>query len=236
MSIIVGSARIGENGKATGGKDGDQTGGEVATQKFYISSKGWYILRPKKSVIAEKLAEAMLIACANNNIGYNQNERLDVVKNGINSKIKINSDCSSLVRACCIYAGFDPGNFTTANEATALKSTGLFEDKIKFVSLEKTPVYNGDVLVTCSKGHTVIVCSGSPRPATMNISGNCYYPRYNGTSSSITVALSSVGELDTSLAHRKKIATANGIKSYNGSAEQNLSLVKLLKNGKLIKA
>lgn len=236
MGIRVGSARIGENGKATGGKDGDQTGGEVSMQDFYISSKGWYIMRPKKSSIAEKIAEAMITACNNNNIGYNQNERLDVVKNGVNSKIKINSDCSSLVRACCMYAGFDPGNFTTANEVTALKNTGLFEDKVKFASLTKTPIFNGDILVTCTKGHTVIVCSGNPRPASMNISGSNYYPKYTGTSSSITVGLQSVGELDTSMAHRQKIASANGVKNYSGTAAQNTNLLKLLKNGKLIKA
>lgn len=236
MAILVGSARIGENGKATGGKDGDQTGKEVSTQEFYISSKGWYILRPKHSAVAEKIAEAMLIACNNANIGYNQNERLEVVKNGVDSKIKINSDCSSLVRACCIYAGFDPGNFTTANEVTAIQTTGLFEPKIKFVSLAKTPVYNGDILVTCSKGHTVIVVSGNPRPAAMNISGDVYYKQYKGTSGSITLALQAVGELDTSMTHRKKIAAANGIKNYSGTADQNTAMVKLLKNGKLKKA
>lgn len=159
-TIYVGSARIGENGKITGGKDGDQNGKEVATQKFYVSSKGWYILRAKSVATANKIAEGMSIACANENIGYNQNERLDVVKYGVNSKTKINSDCSSLVRACCIYAGFDPGNFTTANEASVLVATKLF-DKINYTT--STQVFNGDILVTKTKGHTVVVVSGNPR-------------------------------------------------------------------------
>lgn len=234
MAIMVGSARIGENGKITGGKDGDQTGKEVSMQTFYVSSKGWYIMRPKNAAIAEKIAEAMIIACNNDNIGYNQNERLDVIKNGVNSKVKINADCSSLVRACCMYAGFDPQNFTTANEVTALKNTGLFEDKIAYTS--KTPIYNGDILVTKTKGHTVVVCSGSPRPAAMNITGNIYYPKYNGSTTSIIVGLQNVGELDTSIGHRAKIAAANGINGYSGSATQNTKLLTLLKNGKLIKA
>ena len=38
--------------------------------------------------------------------------------------VKTEADCSSLVRACCIQDGFDPGNFNTASEASALKATG----------------------------------------------------------------------------------------------------------------
>lgn len=236
MSIIIGSARIGENGKATGGKAGDQNGKEVSTQQFYVSSKGWYILRPKHAAVAEKIAEGMSIACKNPKVGYNQDRRHEVVKNGVDSEIPVNSDCGTLVRACCIHAGFDPGNFTTANEVTALKNTGLFEDKVKFASLTKTPIFNGDILVTCTKGHTVVVVSGSPRPATMNITGSNYYPKYTGTSSSITIGLQKVGELDTSMSHRKKIAAANSISGYTGTAEQNIKMLTLLKSGKLIKA
>ena len=39
-------------------------------------------------------------------------------------------DCSSLVRACIIQAtGKDVGNITTANEASTLEASGLFESK-----------------------------------------------------------------------------------------------------------
>ena len=47
MSLIVGSARIDENGKTSGGKAGDQTGKEVCTQAYHMHSKGWYALRAK---------------------------------------------------------------------------------------------------------------------------------------------------------------------------------------------
>lgn len=63
-----------------------------------------------------------------------------------------------------------------------------------------------------------------------------YYPKYKGLSISIVDALSSVGVKDVSKAHRAKIAKVNGIKNYTGTAAQNLRLLKLLKNGKLIKA
>lgn len=63
-----------------------------------------------------------------------------------------------------------------------------------------------------------------------------YYPIYTGKSTSITTALASVGEKNTSMAHRKKIALKNGYTSYTGTSKQNLDLVAKLKAGKLIKA
>ena len=164
MAILVGSARIDENGRIAGGAVGDQTGKEVSTQAFYVHSQGWIILRAKNVAHANAIAKLMLAACNNANLGYDQNNRLGVVKYGINTKTKTECDCSSLVRQCVKEAtGKDPGNFTTGNEASELVATGLFE-KITFVSLAKTPVYNGDILVTKTKGHTVVVVSGNPRP------------------------------------------------------------------------
>ena len=167
MAIKIGSARIDENGKASGGKVGDQTGKEVSTQDYYMHSKGWYLLRPKSVEDADKLAAAMSDACINDNIGYDQSNRLGVIsmlgKYGSMAKIaeKTEADCGTLVRGCCIEAGFDPGNFTTAGEVTALSKTGKFESKVAVTS--STVLYNGDVLVTKTKGHTVIVTSGNPR-------------------------------------------------------------------------
>lgn len=75
MSLVVGSARIDENGHISGGKPGDQTGNEVSTQAYYVHSKGWYCLRPKSITVANAIAEAMLQGCRNNNIGYCQGHR-----------------------------------------------------------------------------------------------------------------------------------------------------------------
>lgn len=61
-----------------------------------------------------------------------------------------------------------------------------------------------------------------------------YYPRYFGTSQSIVTALNSI-KVTSSFNNRKKIAKANGIKLYAGTASQNLKLLDLLKQGKLIK-
>lgn len=172
MAIMVSSARSDERGRYSGGKAGDQkqksktndTRGEVSMQAMYTHRKGWYILRPKKVSHADAIAELGIEAANNPNIGYSQSDRLGVVKHGINTKVKTNADCSSLVRQAVREAtGKDPGNFTTANEANMLVATGLFT-KIAYVNQPKTPVYNGDILVTKTKGHTVIVVSGNPRP------------------------------------------------------------------------
>ena len=168
MSLIVGSARIDENGNLKNGKAGDQTGKEVSTQNYYTHKKDWYVLRAKSVAHANALATAMKQACDNNKIGYDQNERNGVItqlkKYGSLDKIATATecDCSSLVRTCIIQAtGKDVGNITTANEASVLEASGLFEAK-KSVTGEGM-LYNGDILVTKTKGHTVIVVSGRAR-------------------------------------------------------------------------
>lgn len=62
-----------------------------------------------------------------------------------------------------------------------------------------------------------------------------YYPKYCGKSSSIVDALKSLS-INSSKSNRKKIASHNGIKNYNGSAAQNMKLINLLKRGKLVKS
>lgn len=156
--IIIGSARINEMGNIKGGKLGDNNGKEVSTQNFYVHSKGWYIIRAKDKKHRKALADAMKTACENDNIGYNQDKRSYIIKDGIESKTLTACDCSSLVRACIISAtSKDVGNFTTYNETQILKNSKLFEDKKEYTTKSKLEV--GDILVTKVKGHTAIVIS-----------------------------------------------------------------------------
>lgn len=167
MALIIGSARHDENGNYRGGRNGDQDGTEVSTQTFYMHPKGWVLLRVINPEHAAKLAQAMLDACANSHIGYDQNDRnlIKIVKKyGSIAKIVVDTDtdCSGLVRACIYQAtGIDTGDFYTGNEADALYKTGLFEKPVDVTA--ETVLYDGDVLVTKTKGHTVIVVSGRPR-------------------------------------------------------------------------
>ena len=236
--IIIGSARSDENKRLTGGKAGDQKqhsaedySGEVSMQNFYLHKKGWYILRFLDATFAENCANSMRKACNNPNIGYDQSNRNGILKHGTNATVKTECDCSALVRQCVKEAAaVDPGNFTTSTEVTILKATGLFQPPIKYRS--GTQIYNGDILITCSKGHTAVVVSALPRvPATDSMK---YYPPYLGKSTSIVDALSTLG-VNASKDNRKKIASANGIPSYSGTAQENTYLLNLLKHGKLIK-
>lgn len=83
----------------------------------------------------------------------------------------------------------------------------------------------------CKKGYSVYDGKGN---VVYTCSDVVYYAKYNGTSGSIVTALKSLG-IASSFSHRKKIAKANGIIDYSGTAKQNTTMLNLLKNGKLIK-
>ena len=169
MAYVIGSARIDEHGKITGGSAGDQTGKEVSTQAMYTHSKGWYVLRPKSDAVANGMASTMKRACNNNNIGYDQGNRLGIISHGTGSTVKTECDCSSLVRQCIKEAsGKDVGNFNTANEKAVLSDSGLFEPAVSYKAGMK--LYDGDVLVTKTKGHTAIVVDGEPRKSSSSAS------------------------------------------------------------------
>jgi hypothetical protein len=237
MPVIIGSARSDENKKYSGGKKGDQRqtsvndfSGEVSMQPFYNHKKGWYVLRPKYESVADQIALKMKQACNNPNIGYSQSDRTSIIKNGITTNVPTNCDCSSLVRECIREAtGKDVGNFTTGDEAKVLEKSGIFNTRMAYK--QGMNLYSGDVLVTKEKGHTAIVTDGVARETVKKQ----YYPKPVNIQSSIVDALRSVGEKDTTFNHRKEIAKANGINDYAGSATQNLILVNLLNEGKLIK-
>ena len=73
-----------------------------------------------------------------------------------------------------------------------------------------------------------------PKKTTTTKTTAKYYKQYNGKSASLVDALKSIGVTST-FANRSKIAKANGVKAYLGTASQNTKLLNLLKNGKLIK-
>lgn len=70
------------------------------------------------------------------------------------------------------------------------------------------------------------------KPST-STTNTTYYKKFNSTS--IVDGLKSIG-VDSSFANRKKIANANGIKNYLGTASQNNTLLALAKKGKLERA
>ena len=170
-TVKLGSARIDENGHATGGKAGDQTGREVSTQNWYKHSKGWRVFRAKNSGVAEKIAWDMQAACDNPKIGYDQSQRdtlYTVAKlvgfNCAKVSAACETDCSALVRVCCAYAGVMLPNIRTTNEPKALLDSGEFVE-LTGAKYTDSPDYlrRGDILCTKTQGHTVVVLSSGSK-------------------------------------------------------------------------
>ena len=173
MAVKIGSARIDENGKAHSGRAGDQTGKEVSTQNWYLSSKGWRVYRAKNPAVAEKIAQCMERACANAHIGYDQYQRNSLYNvaeplgfDTAKVTTDCETDCSALVRVCCAYAGILglPADFRTVNEPTYLAKTGAFVELTGGKYTEQSLYLGrGDILVTKVSGHTVVVLSNGSK-------------------------------------------------------------------------
>lgn len=166
MAVKIGHASIDENGKARGGSAGDQSCREVFTRDWY--DKGWNkVIRAEDSSVAEKIAKAMEAACANNNIGYDQNQRTTLyaqaAANGWNIsriKTKCETDCSALVSVCVNAAGIRVSkDMYTGNEAMALKATGEFKilTDSKYTRSDAN-LKRGDILLK-EGSHTAVVLS-----------------------------------------------------------------------------
>lgn len=134
------------------------------------------MFRAKDAAAREKIAQAMQLACDTDLIGYDQGQR-----NTLYSAIKdkgfdiskldkaVETDCSALVRVCCAYAGIMLPNFYTANEPSALLNSGEFIEMSGSTYTDKSEyLLRGDILVTRTKGHTVVVLSDGSKAGKPN--------------------------------------------------------------------
>ena len=181
--VKIGHALRDENGNLKNGKAGDQTGKEVLMQDWYLHSKGWVLLRPKSAAMAERMAQAMEMACKNPDIGYDQNNRhslYDEVKNkGFNpSKTTkpVETVCSGLIRVCAAYAyGEDiVGHVLTGDLPTALVKTGKFTKYTSAKYCKSSDLLKrGDILCTPVSGHVVMVLSnGAEATGKLKVDGS----------------------------------------------------------------
>lgn len=168
MAVKIGSARIDENGNAHGGKAGDQTGREVSVQNWYLHKKGWRVFRCKDPAKAELMAQNMQAACDNPNIGYDQWQRHTLYKAAklvgfilSRVKTKCETDCSALIRVLLALIGVSvPEEFRTGNMPGYLLKSGMFVELTGDKYQAKSAyLRRGDILVTRTSGHTVMVLS-----------------------------------------------------------------------------
>lgn len=169
MAVIIGHASSDENKKIKGGQAGDQTGKEVCTRSWY--SKPWNVmLRPISPRVAEMSARACEKGCANNNIGYDQNQRntlrTKAVQVGFDlSKVgACETDCSAFMSVCAEAAGvnipYTSGNApTTSTMRKVFTQTGAYRayTDTKYLTSDKY-LQRGDILVK-EGSHTVMVLS-----------------------------------------------------------------------------
>ena len=176
MSVLIGHASVDENGRAAGGRSGDQTEKEVCIRYWY--SRSWdVVLRPIDSVMAEKMAVACEAACANKYIGYDQGQRntlhTEALKVGYDlSKITTGCecDCSSLMCVCAIAGGapveklYYNGNMgTTSTMRGYFRSTGMFQilTDPKYLTTSDY-LKRGDVVVN-EGSHTFMALTNGPK-------------------------------------------------------------------------
>lgn len=134
MTIICAWAAWDENHHARGGAAGDQTGGEVHTGPWWYFGQNC-VLRPRNNAIADRIADVMEKAAKNNNIGYDQSNRLSFYEalkaaHWDPSKItrKVETDCSAMTAAAINAAGVKISpNAWTGNLWECVKPSGKFE-------------------------------------------------------------------------------------------------------------
>lgn len=236
MAVKIGHAVMDENGKAgyDGEKAGDQTGKEICTRNWYNNNWNVYLECTSDS-LAKKAAKIMEQICKDSSYGYSQPRRWDgyksIVKNGGDiSKGSGGFDCSSLVIACYVLAGLNmAADGYTGNMRTRLMNTGKFRLYMDSKHLTSDKYAKVGSIYLKEGSHVVMALENGSA-----VDGTQYFKKYTGKSGSIVDALISIKENST-YSYRKKIAEANGIVGYMGSAAHNTKMVNLLKAGKLIK-
>jgi hypothetical protein len=171
-------------------------------------------------------------------------------------------DCVGLIKG---YLWCDSASDTTPsyNSSQDVSANGMLKKCKKKGDIDTLPevqgvlvffdghvgVYAGNGLVIEARGHSygVVITALNNRPWTHW--GYCpwieyesekvattkqYFGKCDSKHTSLVDALKSVGATST-FTYRTKIAKANGILVYCGSAKQNTTLLALLKQGKLIK-
>lgn len=131
-----------------------------------------------------------------------------------------------LVTSCKIY-------MNAANAKNRKSSVGTYGAGTYYVFNKS----DGMINITKTKGMAggwINPNDNKTASSSTSASSGSYYKKYTGSTDSIVSALNSIG-VDSSYKNREKIAKANGISGYSGTASQNTKMLNLLKQGKLKK-
>lgn len=186
--------------------------------------------------VTSTYAYRKVIAAANNMEGYEgtpeqNNYMLSLLKEG---KL-INPEGTPPEEEKDIFFPACDASFTTI--ALALDSIGVdssLDYRKKIAAANNIEDYKGTVdqnaqmLSLLKAGELRMPQEESPEPEPPKT-----FPPCADSFTSIASALSSIG-VDSSLDYRKKIAAANNIADYKGTAEQNTQMLQLLKSGQLL--
>lgn len=159
-------ASIGENGKATGGKVGNQTGTEVKVGKYYEFGQDKCI-RFKNVEIGKKCGKISKELAKNKAIGYNQLQRytlynlakkcgwdFDKLKQALKTT-KVNCDCSSFA-STCVNLAFGKQVLSCCTTITLVNAC-LNSTHFKVISIKKMleKTCKGDLVIKEGK-HVII--------------------------------------------------------------------------------
>lgn len=171
MAVMCAWASTGENGKATGGKPGDQTGKEVKCGSIYNFGQT-RVYRCKNREKALLIGAAAKGIADNNAFGYNQSNRTSSYKelqkvNWVVANVKslCDIDCSELA-ACAVNVAYKksliPSSVYSGNIGSTLLSTGYFTELKESKYLGKSEYIRcGDIIVAPGKHVIVAYTDGS---------------------------------------------------------------------------
>ena len=220
MAVKIGHASLDENKKIKGGKAGDQKQ-EVCIRTWY--NKPWdFVLRPKSAKIAEKSAKACEYACANKNIGYDQNQRNTLYSKARKVDFDLSKitepcecDCSSLMHVCALAGGanitYGSNGAATINMKSRFTVEGEYEvltDK-KYLTSDKY-LKRGDILVKAGS-HTVMVLENGSGVSKMETTNSSEIPN---------ISIQKVS--DTKMPTIKKGSTGKAVKVWQAIVETEI--------------
>lgn len=171
-----------ENGRYRNGAAGDQTGTEYYKRDWYKPSYGWdCVLRYPDAKVGTRIAEIAEEAAANENIGYDQNQRLTFY-NALkvtwcpkDIKTKVESDCSASTAATVIAAGHQLGlikltqvspSCWTGNLKQALVNAGFECLTAQKYLTSDNYLQAGDILL--NEAHHVVINISTKNGSTMS--------------------------------------------------------------------